>query len=79
MAIDTALQERLMAAAPYGMGVAVHAEVAPERMAVLSKFGGRTLGELNANANRLARVLRAHGTSRHPRSPTSSTTARRSC
>ncbi|MDE2691066.1 MAG: AMP-binding protein [Acidobacteriota bacterium] len=61
MAIDAALQERLMAAAPHGMGIAVHAEEAPERMAVLSKFGGRTLGELNANANRLARVLRAHG------------------
>ena len=28
MAIDLALQERLMAAAPYGMGVAVHAEEA---------------------------------------------------
>ncbi len=61
MAIDPALQKRLMAAAPYGMGVAVHADEAPDRMAVLSKYGGRTLGELNANANRLARVLRAHG------------------
>ena len=61
MAIDPALQERLMAAAPYGMGVAVHAEAAPDRMAVKSKFGDRTLGELNANANRLVRVLRAHG------------------
>ncbi len=61
MAIDPELQERLMAAAPYGMGVAVHADEAPDRMAVLSKYGGRTLGELNANANRLARVLRAHG------------------
>jgi long-chain acyl-CoA synthetase len=43
------------------MGLAYHAALAPERMAVRSYFGERTFGETNANANRLARVLRRAG------------------
>ena len=43
------------------MGLAYHAGLAPDRMAVRSAFGERTFGEANANANRLARVLRRAG------------------
>ena len=51
----------LAAAAAKGMGLAYHASLAPDRMAVRSRFGERTFGEANANANRLARVLRRAG------------------
>ena len=44
-----------------GMTVSVWAQVAPDRLAVDSYAGARTYGELNANANRLARLLRAAG------------------
>jgi long-chain acyl-CoA synthetase len=44
-----------------GMGVAVVAREAPERPAILSPSGDRTFAELNARANRVARVLRARG------------------
>ena len=44
-----------------GMLVAVHAREAPERLAVASPHGDRTFDELNAAANRLARVLRSRG------------------
>jgi len=48
-------------AAASGMTLAFHAEQAPDRMAIISEHGNRTFAELNANANRLARVLRARG------------------
>lgn len=44
-----------------GMVLALHAAVAPKRLAVDSNTGKRTFGELNAQANRLVRVLRAAG------------------
>jgi long-chain acyl-CoA synthetase len=44
-----------------GMTVAVWAQAAPDRLAVEGHGGARSYGELNANANRLARVLRAAG------------------
>jgi len=44
-----------------GMTLALHAESAPDRMAIISEHGDRTFGELNANANRLVRALRARG------------------
>jgi long-chain acyl-CoA synthetase len=44
-----------------GMTLAFHAEQAPDRMAILSEHGDRTFAELNANANRLVRALRARG------------------
>ena len=44
-----------------GMTLAYHAQQAPERIAVISNFGERTFGELNARANQLARVLRDAG------------------
>ncbi|MEM6705536.1 MAG: AMP-binding protein [Acidobacteriota bacterium] len=52
-----ALQE----AAAVGLSVAFHAAEAPDRPAVQSAFGDRTFGALNANANRLVRVLREAG------------------
>jgi long-chain acyl-CoA synthetase len=44
-----------------GMTLALHAETAPERMAIISPHGDRTFAELNANANRVVRALRARG------------------
>ncbi|MEQ9641673.1 MAG: AMP-binding protein [Alphaproteobacteria bacterium] len=44
-----------------GMGMAVWAKVVPDQLAVAGHVGSRTFAELNANANRLARLLRAAG------------------
>jgi long-chain acyl-CoA synthetase len=44
-----------------GMLVAWWAARIPDRPAVMTAYGDRTFGELNANANRLARALRARG------------------
>ena len=43
------------------MTAAFYAEQAPERLAVIGPLGNRTFAELNANANRLARAMRARG------------------
>ena len=43
------------------MGLAWHAEQAPDRMAIISEHGDRTYAELNGRANQLARMLRRHG------------------
>ncbi|MEO6122379.1 MAG: AMP-binding protein [Ilumatobacteraceae bacterium] len=51
----------LSSAAANGMTAAFHAHHAPDRMAILSGHGDRTFAELNANANRLVRALRARG------------------
>ena len=48
-------------AARQGMGVAFAAARTPGRLAVVAPTGARTYAELNANANRLARALRARG------------------
>ncbi|MEE2776994.1 MAG: AMP-binding protein [Acidobacteriota bacterium] len=53
--------EELQKWAAKGMGLAYHASLAPERRAVVSKFGDRTWGGLNENANRLSRRLRNAG------------------
>ena len=50
-----------MAAAASGMTLALHAQVAPDRAAIVSPSGDRTFAELNANANRLVRALQARG------------------
>src|SRR4029077_16950826 len=55
----TALQAKQ--AARVGMTLAVHAREAPERPAIFCGHGDRSLGELNARANRLARALRSRG------------------
>lgn len=52
---------RLTAAAARGMGLAFHASQAPDRMAILSRYGERSFRELNARANQLARLLRSVG------------------
>ena len=44
-----------------GMGVAIHARVAPERTAIEDASGCHSFGELNARANQLVRALRARG------------------
>lgn len=51
----------LGAAARAGMTIAYHAQQAPDRLAIASPHGNRTFAELNGNANRVARVLRARG------------------
>lgn len=48
-------------AAAKGMVVAWHAARAPDRLAISSERGDRTFSELNAQANRLAELLRGAG------------------
>ncbi|HCX67398.1 MAG TPA: acyl-CoA synthase, partial [Rhodobiaceae bacterium] len=48
-------------AASKGMIVAWHAAQAPDRLAISSEKGNRSFSELNAQANRLVRVLRGAG------------------
>jgi long-chain acyl-CoA synthetase len=48
-------------AAKVGMTAAHWAEVQPDAPAIVSPLGDRTFAELNANANRLVRALRARG------------------
>lgn len=54
-------QDERAAAARTGMSVALFARYLPDEPAVTSPTGDRTFAELNANANRLARALRARG------------------
>ena len=44
-----------------GMTIAYHAHRQPDLSAVVTQYGDRTFGELNANANKLVRRLRAAG------------------
>ena len=56
------LDERLAAAAMNGMTTAVWAEVQPDKVAIYDPDGRtRTFGEVNANANRIVRLLRQNG------------------
>jgi long-chain acyl-CoA synthetase len=55
---------RLIEAAGTGMTASVWAEVKGEAIAVHDPLGHRTFVELNANANRVVRLLRAHGLER---------------
>ncbi len=48
-------------AAACGMVIALHAEAAPDRPAILSPLGDRTYAELNARSNQLVRALRSAG------------------
>jgi hypothetical protein len=61
MNITAEFLERLVADQAVGMGVASWARVKPDAMAVTDRFTTRTWGELNANANRLARLFRERG------------------
>lgn len=53
-------EERTQAAAS-GMSIALWASYTPASIAVISPTGERSFAELNANANRLVRALRARG------------------
>ena len=56
------LTERLAAAAPMGMTMAVWAQVQPDKVAIWDPSGRmRTFAEVNANANRIVRLLRGAG------------------
>ena len=44
-----------------GMTIAYHAERQPDVPAAITDYGNRTFGEVNANANRFARLLRDAG------------------
>ncbi|WP_411288991.1 AMP-binding protein [Phenylobacterium sp.] len=56
------LDERLTAAAMTGMTTAVWAQVQPDRACVIDPDGSvRTFAEVNANANRIVRLLRQAG------------------
>ena len=55
------LTARLMEAAFTGMTASVWADVKPDEIAVIDPIGQRTFLEINANANRIVRLLRAHG------------------
>ncbi len=56
------LRERIEAAASTGMQPAVWAALQPDRVAIYDYTGqDRTFGQLNANANRVARLLRKAG------------------
>ena len=61
-ATDTAeLEQRLIEASKTGMTLAVWAGVKPDAVAVYDTHGTRTFAALNANANRVVRLLRDHG------------------
>ncbi|MBV8683676.1 MAG: AMP-binding protein [Caulobacteraceae bacterium] len=55
------LMERLTAAAHVGMTASIWAELKPDVVAVIDPIGQRTFGEINANANRIVRLLRSQG------------------
>ena len=57
----TDLLERLTAAAAIGMTASVWAREKPDQIAIHDPFGARTFAEVNANANRVVRLLRAQG------------------
>jgi long-chain acyl-CoA synthetase len=55
------LMERITAATHVGMVSSIWADLKPDAVAIHDPIGQRTFGEVNAAANRLVRLLRAHG------------------
>jgi len=55
------LEQRLIEAASRGMSASVWAGEKPQAVAIHDPIGTRTFFEVNANANRLVRLLRGHG------------------
>jgi long-chain acyl-CoA synthetase len=55
------LGQRLIEAASRGMSASVWAKEKPDVVAIHDPIGTRTFFEINANANRLVRLLRGHG------------------
>jgi len=58
---DPAFLERLLGYAAAGMVSAFWAQVKPNKTAVWDRFGAHSYAKLNAQSNRLARVLREEG------------------
>jgi long-chain acyl-CoA synthetase len=54
---DSDLQQAVL----QGMAIAHHAGQRPDANAIISRYGDRSFSMLNANANRLVRLLRSHG------------------
>ncbi len=61
--MSTTSTSALETAIANGMVIAWQAARRPDEPAVISRHGDRTFAELNANANRLVRLLRTHGIS----------------
>ncbi len=59
--MDPAFVEALMAHAAVGMAGAFWAKRKPEKIAIHDRFGAHSFAKVNANANRLARLLRTEG------------------
>src|SRR5438034_244242 len=55
------LTQRLAEAAARGMTPSLWADVKGDRIAIHDPIGTRTFAQTNANANRVARLLRDHG------------------
>jgi len=55
------LLSRLVEAAGTGMTASVWADAKPDQIALHDPIGTRTFAEVNANANRVVRILREHG------------------
>ena len=55
------IRERLMDAAQRGMVASVWASVKPDAVAIHDPHGARTFAQVNANANRIVRLLRHRG------------------
>ena len=55
------LVDRLIESASKGMTAGVWAQEKPDAIAIHDPIGTKTFGEINANANRIVRLLRAHG------------------
>ena len=55
------LEQRLIEASKVGMTTAIWAQVKPDAVSVYDTHGTRTFAALNANANRVVRLLREHG------------------
>jgi len=58
---DPAFLERLMRHAQAGMVMAFWAQMKPDKIAIWDRFGAHSFAKVNAQANRLARILREEG------------------
>src|SRR5579864_5066630 len=56
-----ALEQRLIEASAVGMTTAVWASVKPDAISIYDSHGAHTFAKINANANKVARFLRAQG------------------
>lgn len=61
MSADLPISERAAELVACGMAPALYARLQPDMPAIISEDGDRSFAELNANANRLVRLLRSSG------------------